>query len=74
MIDVGPMQLRDDPARVEDEHPIAQTLELLEVHGDGDDGGATVCGVADQLVDVRPRTDVDSLGRFLEKDDARLDL
>ena len=55
--------LGDHPAAEDDDRPVAGELDLLELRGVQQDGGARRRQVAQQLVDLPLRADVDAAGR-----------
>ena len=62
---------RGIPAVVEDDHPIADTLDLGQQVGVEDDRGAAIAGRADDGADVRPADGIERRGRFIEQDQLR---
>ena len=62
------MKLRDRPPAPEHDHAIAQEGQILVLGGREQDRGTGGCGVADATEDLRPRADVDSLGRLMKEE------
>ncbi len=62
----------DHMAPGHDDHPVAEPLELLGVRRRDDHRHAGVGDLAQDPVDLRPRADVDTLGRLVGQEDGRL--
>ena len=63
-----------DPAAVEDEGPVANLRDLLEISRDNQDRRAGLEGDVEQFVDLDPRPDVDAGGRVTEDVDLAADV
>ena len=62
----------DDATARHDDDAVAQALELLGVGGRHDDWDTARRDLAQDPVDLGPRTDVDALGRLVGDHDGRL--
>src|SRR6476619_3487705 len=58
--DLRPPQLADLPPLAQDDDPVAETDDLLQLGGDDDDAGTALGQAGDQAVDLSLRADVDS--------------
>ena len=63
LVGLAGVDLGDHPATEDDDRPVAGELDLLELRGVEQDGGAGLREVAEQHVDLLLRADVDAAGR-----------
>ena len=60
-VDVLGAALVQDAALTDDQDPVGEAEDLLDLAGDHDDGDALVGETADERVDLGPGTDVDAV-------------
>ena len=70
--DLVALERADDLAAREDEHPVAQPLQLDRVRRENDDGLALVRCPSQHLVELHPGSGVDASGRFIGQQHRRL--
>ena len=63
---------RDDLALVDDEDPVGERQDLVELEGDEQDGAALVPLLDEAAVDELDRADVEAAGRLRRDEDARV--
>src|SRR5687767_2456233 len=61
-------QLVDDATAVDDDRPVAGSLDLIELRGQQQDRRAGCRQLADELVDLLLRADVDAARRVVEEE------
>ena len=70
--DIAAREFADDMAAREDEHAVAQSLELKSVGRHDDDRRSLIRDVAEDPVDFHARADVHAGGRLFGEDQRRL--